>query len=154
LPATAEGITPFFARETAGEGTGHREFFSSLLSLRVSQVEGYRFLYLLTGEADGPERVPVLDPWCSQGESLSLYLLSPDGLPVEGARVVFTLIGADGRHRMFLGSSIRQGYRLELGGEDRGRLRVEIEAIIPGELLTDQMSLELPPETGARGGKA
>ena len=139
------------ASETKGheKGMAHEGHMGDMI--HESTVEGYKFAYHVIDNAAQMEKAKEMKGMSMKGHDmgqmkshhLMLYLVGPDGKPVEDAKVGYKVEGPGKTEQKVMTMGMKGGYGADVDLKEKGTYEIKAKAVVGGKSLVDEFKYEV-----------
>jgi hypothetical protein len=113
--------------------------------IHESEIEGYRFAYHLIDIQKGTEEMKDMkgSNEANMTHHLMVYVLDPDGRPVEGAKLGYLVEGPDGAKQKLMAMGMQGAFGANANFKTKGTYTVKTKFLAGDKKLLDKFSYEV-----------
>jgi hypothetical protein len=115
------------------------------IKIHESTVEGYGFAYHLIDIRKGTEEMKDMkgSNEANMTHHLMVYVLDPDGRPVEGAKLGYLVEGPDGAKQKLMAMGMQGAFGANANFKTKGTYTVKTKFLVGNKKLLDKFSYEV-----------
>ena len=115
------------------------------IKIHESTIEGYGFAYHLIDIRKGTEEMKDMkgSNGVNMTHHLMVYVLDPDGHPVEGAKLGYLVEGPDGAKQKLMTMGMQNAYGANVNFKNKGTYTVKTKFLAGDKKLHDKFSYEV-----------
>ena len=113
--------------------------------IHESEIEGYRFAYHLIDIQKGTEEMKEMkgSKEADMTHHLMVYVMDPDGLAVEEAKLGYLVEGPDGAKQKLMTMGMQGAYGANVNLKNKGMYTVKTKFLVGDKKLLDKFSYEV-----------
>jgi len=129
--------------QDSGSATDHSKHVGAMI--HESSIEGYRFAYHLIDIQKNTEKMKDMkgSKEADTTHHLMVYVLDPDGRPVEEAKLGYLVEGPDGAKQKLMAMGMKGAYGANVNFKTKGMYTVKTKFLAGGKKLLDSFSYEV-----------
>ena len=129
--------------QDSGSATDHSKHVGGMI--HESTIEGYRFSYHLIDIQKNTEKMKDMkgSEEADTTHHLMVYVLDPDGRPVEGAKLGYLVEGPDGAKQKLMAMGMQGAFGANANFKTKGTYTVKTKFLAGDKKLLDKFSYEV-----------